>query len=472
MLRKKTKNELTSKKNIAETSDSDITSELGNYHFRPLAEPRMIENLLSQIPENPFVSIKELLAISDEQYISVPESSVSDIMSVLTNTFSPTENNPEIIILRRNIYQFLINIIDGPIKDDRSFCVILSNPTYISLFCKDFPVSDYSTMLLSKIVEKNPPTTEYIINHEINMEQILSYMSLNNPPNVIENILSFFSSAFPSIANFMPNIMDPFVESTCNLISNCLINIFQNNDDVDFEELLENAKEMLEKMSKSYIEVATKIVPFLPTICIFNELDSTSNMNTNLLLEAVVTKLNTYQVLLATDPNKVTSFIFSCFDKSDINDLSLFYVIELLTANEDYSPFIADVNFSKLLFEKLINVIINRNEKYKLKSNAVLVVCGLIKCGTQQQIIQFLEMVDFSSIFEFAEQDNPKVQKSILEAIFRIDLVQQNLNDSNSSFISTFFDDDNRMQIINELIKSSNEEVSNYAKMINEKIDF
>ena len=101
-----------------------------------------------------------------------------------------------------------------------------------------------------------------------------------------------------------------------------------------------------------------------------------------------------------------------------------------------------------------------------------MVVCGLIKCGTQQQVIQFLDMVDFSSIFEFAEQDNPKVQKSILEAIFRIDLVQQNLNDSNSSFISTFFDDDNRMQIINELIKSSNEEVSNYAKMINEKIDF
>lgn len=430
-------------------------------------EKGQIELISSQILTNPFESIKDLRDISDRQYITLPDDALPDIMTVLSDSFSANPDDSEINFLRKNIFQLLKNIADNPNKEDTNFCELLSDPTCLSIIWKCFPTDNYSAQLLIKIVDKVSAAAAYIIEHEVSTDQLNSMLSLDNPIDIIENVLLFFSSAFSSIDYYIPEIMDIFVDFVCDVISNCLTNIDNSDDENDYEELLDESKVALKKMTKRFEEAATKIVPFLPAICIFNEDSSVSNMNTNSLLKACVKKMNTYEILFTENPEKVIFFISCCFDKAnDYNDISVFSVMKLLAALEDVSPIDAIPEVANLIFEKLADII-NKNDKYIIKENAVLVSCRLIKHANEQQIMQFLDIIDFSLVLDFTEEENQTIQISILDAIIKIDHFQKN-----HEFILNLFDDVTKIEIITKLTKSETEEVAERANFITEILDF
>lgn len=429
--------------------------EIMNDHIS--VEQSQIDYCLSQIPVDPPKYIAELLKISDKQYININNQFIPDIMSVLSDAYASDDYE-----LRKNIFQLLKNISDKLKKNDRSFCDDLSDPTYISLLWNDFPNNYYSAQLLAKIVDGNPTAAEYIISHKINEQQMQFLMSPDNPSNIIENVLIFFSAAFSSIKQYIPNMMDMFVDFTCNLITNC------NTNDDFIDDL-----PILEKMAKSFEEVATKLIPFLPTICNFDEYDEIANMNVNSLLEACVTKLESYEIFTEVDPGRIIYFIIQCLAQStDGNDYSAFSALKLLTAVEDLSPFDKDPESAEIIFENLASVI-SRDEKYELKENAVLSVCRLIKYANESEIENFLKVIDFSFIFEFAEQENPIVQKAILEAVINIDYNQsKESNGGSSDFITNLLYDEVKMNILTDLTKSENEKIAQYANLIIEKANY
>lgn len=420
-------------------------------------EPAEIEQYLSQISIDPVKNIEKLLEISDEQYITIKKEHVSDIMAVLSSTFDEDGNNEEMVSLRRKIFKLLKNISDKADKNYRSFCDILSDTTYLSLLLRDFPTNYYSTQLLSKIVNGSDKASEYIV-HEIveKNENVQLLLSPDNSIDVIENVLILFSSAFSRADHYNPEIMDVFVDFAINLISSST------------EDLLEILEKSLKKMAKKFEEVATKIIPIIPIICNFDEDDPITNMKTNLFLKTCVKKLKTYEILLAVNPEKVLYYISRCFDQpGDSNDgekdYSLFSILRLLTIVDDMTPFYQNAESIEMLFNNFA-AIINRNEKFELKENAVLAVCRLIKYGTETDVKNFLNSVDFHFIFDFAEQGNVNVQKAVLEALANIDTTQS------SDFMLNFFSDEMKMKTLNDLTKSEDKEVAQIANLIFEKV--
>ncbi|OHT10554.1 hypothetical protein TRFO_20037 [Tritrichomonas foetus] len=401
---------------------------------RVLREPEEINSLFSQIPQNPYECITELCKISDAQKFPVSNESLNILMITFTNAI------PELKII---IIRLLDNLLSN---NDNSVVEFLSNPAFLSLFWNAFPEKNV-TKILTKLVDKNPSIIN-LLAKQVDEQQLLNLMSEDNPN--LESIMIFFSHVFSKSNVYLP-IIEKFLLHAIKCAQ------LTDDDDLRYEAL--NA---ITKMCESFVEASNFTIASLPQLCVYNEEFIDNNFSVLELIISIVKKLQTYQMLLN---DKILYFLTLCFNvPADTNDDSnLFFVLKLLTAVEDISPLGGNLP----LIERLSIVIEKVNAKYDINENAVIALCRFIKYGIKQQVEDYLKIVNFSTIFEFADHDNELIQKSILEAIINIQNVsEQNGND----FITTFFVEEEKIQTLDNLSQSPNESIAHCANLIIEKI--
>ena len=410
----------------------DLETDILDVHFNHnndcvfiSASPECIEDLISQIPNDPDRSIRKLAQISNRQMFSVPNEVLGYLLKLLQNSNES---------LKHSIFCFIDNILSN---NEESVYEYLSRQECLLILWNEFPNSNAST-ILSKIITKNPEA----LNH-ISTQQIASLFSIDNPDT--SSILEFFSKVFSSNPIY-GEIMDHFALFACMVVQN-------TNDD----NLKSDAKKALSLMAGSIPKIAGLIIPFLPSLWVFDEDDSFANEETLELLESVVKSLNTYEVF----NKEIMEFLLQCFC-IEYNDILLFEVLKLLTDVEDVTP----LNGNLILVEK-IKFVLESNSRYDILVLAVTLFCRLIKHGQTQDIAAYLNIIDFSNIFEYVENDDISLQHSILTAVLAINTA---LIQDQKSFISAFFEVQSNFNILEKLQQSPNDEIMELANAIFQEI--
>ena len=427
-----------------------------------LCDPVHIQELFSQMVDNPYQSIEQLWNISEQQHISITGESLSLIMTLLSDSFTKPEDS-NLTLLREYIYRLLINSIGT----NMSYIELLSNPTNISLLLKEFPQNYYCSQLLTKIVDLNPPIVQYIFEHEINEQKLAMMLAQFQEERIIHSELLFFSTAFSKCPNYIESLMNNFTQFLFSVITSCL----QSGND----NLLENSKEALKILIGSFNEFAVATIQYLPALCVYDEIDDDVNMSTLAILEAIAKKLDSYAPLFESSPNAVATFIQQNFDVSRSNDYSVFTVLQFLLAIDDLSPLLnieCEFNFSNALITNLI-LRIQRNEKYEIMRNSVIVLCHLLKCETSQTILEFVQKIDFGLIFQFADISDSDLSIAILETIIKIDEAfnAQNPSDNGmSAFLQSLSENENVITFISDQLESQNEDIARSSNYLFEKM--